>query len=93
MKSVKILVASNVGNGKSTVSQIIYNALISAGIDVTLSDIDFVDGYCPSLDSRIDILKDDLKVNIETVQLNRSCSDIDISNLSTKELVNNISTN
>jgi len=71
-KSVRIIVASSVGQGKSTVAELIQKLLNDVGYKCELFDMDFPTGENPnSLDDRVDLLKGITNVTIETAQLNR----------------------
>lgn len=81
-KTVKVIVAASAGNGASTVAELLWMKLTECGIAVTLDDINYPNNA--PLIARTDALRGALSVSVETIQLNRSSRDIDVTGPTTE---------
>ena len=68
--NIRIIVASNVGSGKSTVIDIIENALRVHGISCTVNDLDRPNPI--DLDVRTEYMKDKINVQIDAAYVQRA---------------------
>jgi len=77
MGKVKVIVCSSVNSGKSTIAQIIHNALLEHGISSEIAD-DFLP--TSDLSNRVDAIKEST-VLVETAQVNRMATAITINDV------------
>jgi adenylylsulfate kinase-like enzyme len=88
MKNLTIYIAGHTNSGKSTVAQLVAQALLTAGFNVEVQDEVLREGWLGNQEKRVEALtKGPHHIKVQTVQLNRHA---DIKNADTKRIITDI---